>query len=342
MRRVVYAGGGHTEVTVAATILEVAAAAGVAASTVSRTFSRPELISPETRDRVLNAARELGYLPRASRGRSIGRTGNLGLIVPDIANPFFPPFIKATQNHALRSDYAVFLADTDEDPKAEQRVVSHVVKQVDGILLCSSRLPADAIRAIADETRLVLVNRVVDGIPSVLLDTGDGMRQAIDHLAALGHRSVVYLSGPGPSWSNEQRRRGLQAQARRHRMRLSTLGPYISNFAAGIQAADSVLTMDATAVLAYDDVMALGVLARLSDRGVRVPEDVSLVGCDDVAAAEMSRPALTTISARYDLAGRSAVDLLVGLIGETVTESDAVTLPTQLIIRQTTGPAPTR
>jgi LacI family transcriptional regulator len=324
---------------VAATILDVAAAAGVAASTVSRTFSRPELISPQTRDRVMTAARELGYVPRSVRTTPVGRTGNLGLVVPDIANPFFPPFIKATQNHALRSDFAVFLADTDEDPQAERRVVSHVVKQADGILLCSSRLSADIIREIARETKLVLVNRVVEGVPSVLLDTGDGMRQAIDHLAALGHRYAVYLSGPRPSWSNEQRHQGLQAQARKHHMKLRVLGPHISNFAAGIQTADSVLAMEATAVVAYDDVMALGVLARLSDRGVRVPEDISLIGCDDVAAAAMSRPALTTITVRYDIAGRAAVDLLVSLIGETISEPETVTLPTQLIIRQTTGPA---
>lgn len=325
------------EVKVGATILQVAESAGVSASTVSRTFSHPEMIRAETRGRVMTAARELGYVP-PHRGMPAGRTGNLGLIVPDIANPFFAPFVKAAQNQAMHSDLAVFLADTDEDSQAEERALQHLVKQVDGVILCSPRLPNEAIHRFADSTEMVLVNREVDGIPSVLLDTGDGMRQAVDHLAALGHGSVAYLSGPSSSWSNTERRRGLRGQASRHGMQLHFLGPYISNFQAGLQAADSVLTTGSTAVVAYDDVMALGVLARFDDRSIHVPKEMSVVGCDDIDAAAMFRPSLTTVTARCDVAGRSAVDLLVRCLTNMNVGMTSTTLPTQLLVRESTGP----
>src|SRR5512138_792177 len=125
----------------AVTIKDVARAAGVSPSTVSRALSAPELVQPDTRRRVQQAATELGYHPnRAARGLITGRTGNLGLIVPDLTNPFFPGVVKGVQTRAREFDYAVFLADTDEDPTAEADVVRNLSKQVDGIILCSPRM----------------------------------------------------------------------------------------------------------------------------------------------------------------------------------------------------------
>lgn len=121
-----------------ATIREVAREAGVSASTVSRALSTPEMVNATTRERVLRAAERLGYAPnRAARGLITGRTGNLGLIVPDLTNPFFPSVVKGVQAKAREADYAVFLADTDEDPAAEVGLVRALAKQVDGLILCS-------------------------------------------------------------------------------------------------------------------------------------------------------------------------------------------------------------
>src|SRR3954449_8845836 len=141
------------------TIRDVAGASGVHMSTVSRAFSAPHLVNPETRSRVLAAAESMGYRPnRAARALITGRTGNIGLIVADIANPFFPPLIKAAERRARLGDYHVFVADTNEDPLVEEELVQALAKQVDGVLLCSPRMTNSSIERVAREVPLVVVN----------------------------------------------------------------------------------------------------------------------------------------------------------------------------------------
>ncbi|MFB9724740.1 LacI family DNA-binding transcriptional regulator, partial [Planobispora longispora] len=181
----------------AVTIRDVARASGVHVSTVSRTFSAPHLVNAETRNRVLAVAEGLGYRPnRAARALTTGRTHNLGLIVADIANPFFPPLIKAAQAQARERDYHVFVADTDEDPVLEQELIETLCKQVDGVLLCSPRLSNRVIERLRAQVPFVVVNRRVKGLATVLMDVGQGVRAAVAHLAELGHRQVGLLSGP--------------------------------------------------------------------------------------------------------------------------------------------------
>src|SRR5688572_12017224 len=151
-----------------ATIKDVARAAGVSPATVCRALTSPELVRAATRERVVQAARDLGYSPnRAARGLITGRTANLGLIVPDLANPFFPSVVKAIQARARESDYTVFLADTDEDPTVEAELVRALSKQVDGMVLCSPRMSEDELRGVAGDTPMVMLNRRVGRIPSV-------------------------------------------------------------------------------------------------------------------------------------------------------------------------------
>ena len=196
----------------AATIRDVARAAGVSPSTVSRALTMPEMVSPTTRERVRRAADRLDYAPnRAARGLITGRTGNLGLIVPDLANPFFPSIVKAVQSRARESDYAVFVADTDEDADAELGMVRALAKQVDGLLLCSPRMSENDMQAVAAETTIVLLNRRVGRIPAITFDNADGMRQAVAHLQALGHHKIAWVAGPRASWSSRERARGLRA-----------------------------------------------------------------------------------------------------------------------------------
>ena len=148
------------------TIRDVARASGVHVSTVSRTFSAPHLVNPDTRDRVIASAEQLGYRPnRAARALITGRTHNLGLIVADIANPFFPPLIKAAESQARLRDYHVFIADTNEDPVVEADLVQALAKQVDGILLCSPRMSNDLVEQLRRVVPLVVVNRLVENIP---------------------------------------------------------------------------------------------------------------------------------------------------------------------------------
>jgi DNA-binding LacI/PurR family transcriptional regulator len=326
------------------TIHDVAQQARVSASTVSRAFTTPEIVRTATRERILRVADEVGYRPnRAARGLITGKTANIGLIVPDLGNPLFPAILKGAQARALLADHAVFLADTDEDPDLEVNLIQAMVKQVDGIVLCSSRMSDKQLRGVLNLTDLTFLNRKVAGVPVVLIDSADGMRQAVEHLAALGHKKAAYLSGPPTSWSNRERRKGLRAAAHATGVETIELGPFAPKFEAGLQAADLVLATDVTAVLAFNDLVALGFLNRLADRGVAVPDEMSVIGFDDIAFAAMCTPPLTTVFVPKESAGRAAVELLLDWLDKKSlghTGGTQRTLGTQLIVRSSTAPPP--
>jgi DNA-binding LacI/PurR family transcriptional regulator len=321
---------------VASTIRDVALESGVSVSTVSRAFTMPELVKAETLEQVRKAAAKLRYQPnRAARALITGRTGNLGIVVPDLTNPFFPAVVKGAQTRARELDQCVFLADADEDPRQEQELILHLVKQVDGFVLCASRLSTEQVRSVLQTTRVVFINRQVPGAPSVMMDPS-GAQQAIAHLAALRHERIAYVNGPGTSWSNRERRKALRSAATKAGVELVEFGPFTPSFEAGIQAGDLVIASAVTAVVAYNDLMALGILTRLNDRKVSVPQDMSVIGFDDIAMAAMATPSLTTVALPKEEAGRVAVDLLLAVLAEE--EAPTRRLPTQLIVRGSTGP----
>lgn len=334
-------GVGDERAAVAATIRDVASVAGVSPSTASRALTSSPAVSAETRARVQRAAERLGYRAnRAARGLITGRTHNLGIVVPDLGNPVFPGIVKGIQARARESDYDVFLADSDEDPPAEAKLVRALARQVDGIVLCSPRMPAQLLAEILAEVTVVLVNRQIADTPSVTFDDADGVRQAVAHLHALGHRRIAWAGGPPDSYSHHQRLRGLRAVAERFGLDLVEVGEFAPRFASGLAAADLALAAGATAVLAYNDVMALGILRRLADRGVGVPERLSVVGVDDIPFAAMAHPPLTTVAVPGERAGRAAVDLLLDLLAATDGSVPSHRmLATQLVIRSTSGPA---
>jgi DNA-binding LacI/PurR family transcriptional regulator len=318
------------------TIHDVARAARVSSSTVSRAYTTPEIVNGSTLSRVLEAARRLGYEPnRAARALATGRTGNIGVVVPDLTNPFFPAILKGAQARARQMGWSVFLADTEEDPESEYELVLGLAKQVDGVVLCSSRMAAHHIRSLWGSTRVVFLNREVAGAPAVIMDAAGGAQQAADHLIALGHRRIAYLRGPSASWSDRERRRSLRASIRRARVEIVEFGPLAPSFEAGIQGADLALASGASAIVAFNDLMALGVLSRLHDRKVVVPDDVSVVGFDDIAMAVMTTPSLTSVSVPKEEAGRSAIDLLLATLLDEPAANKR--LPGQLIVRGSTG-----
>jgi DNA-binding LacI/PurR family transcriptional regulator len=281
------------------------------------------------------------YVPDGpARSLAMGTTGSFGLVVPDVMNPFFPPFIKAAQARARDNDRDVFLADSDEDPLVESLLLRRLSKRVDGLLLCSSRLTDDQLVEIASSMPVVLFNRTVPGISSVIFDIRHGMRQAVGHLASLGHRRIGYVGGPAHSWADKQRREGLREAAGEFDLSIMDLGPNVPTLEAGIQAADMVMAASATAVIVFDDTMAIGVVSRLTARGVRVPQEISVLGHDNIGVAAMCRPSLTTIDVKCGVAGRAATDLLLrmpsGRSGPRST-ADTLELPVQLIIRDSTG-----
>jgi len=323
------------------TISQVAAAAGVDRSTVSRAFTRPAMLSSETVERVRAAAERLGYVPNhTARALSTGYYRNVALIVPDVANPFFPPLISAVQRETDRLDFCLFLGNTDEDPRQEDKLVDRFAGQVAGVILASSRLNEAQIRAHTAKRPLVLVNRDVSGIPRVLIDSGSGVEEAVAHLAELGHRTIVYISGPASSWSNRQRRNAVRRAAEKLGLRHFTVPSPIASYQAGRAVAPQVLRTGATAAIAFDDVTAHGLLAGLADNGVVVPRDFSVIGCDDVLGA-VTQPALTTVSNWSVEAGRAAVSLLFDMLQSSAISDVRYVLETHLVVRDTTRPAVT-
>lgn len=323
------------------TLSDVALRAEVSKATASRAFSRPDSVRGDTRDRILAVARELNYTPnRVARSLSNGRTGNLGLFVPDISNPFFPPLIQAVQAEAKRRDQALFVADTDEHTEDEARLVRAMAAQVDGLVLASPRMSDDDLLDVLARVPVVVVNRRTPGLPAVLVSVEQGVQQAVEHLVALGHRTLVYLSGPADSFADAERRAALTAAAEQAGLAVEVLGPFEPRFSAGLRAADLALAAGASAVLAYNDLMALGLMQRLTSRGVPIGSDVSVIGIDDIWLAPMTTPPLTTIAVPGAAAGTAAVRLLNDLLAAGVSDpAPTVRLPTELVVRASTGPA---
>jgi len=326
-----------------ATIHDVASACGVSISTVSRAISRPDLVNAATRERVLAAVAELDYQPStAARSLMSGRSMTLALLVPDITNPFFFDLVRGTQAQAAAAGYSQILIDTDESVELERQHIATAAKGADGLVLGASRLSDDALREAARSVPLTAVNRSTPGVASVVIDTPSGMVQALHHLASLGHRDVAYLSGPRSSWSNGRRWRAVQLGARQAGLSARRLGPFPPTRAAGAAAADAAVHSGVTAVVAFNDLIALGVLQRLFARGMAVPDDMSVVGCDDTFGADFCHPPLTTITASIEQVGRLATDMLLEQLRPVAPPPRVHTVPAVLTIRGSTGPAPAR
>jgi DNA-binding LacI/PurR family transcriptional regulator len=323
-------------------IREVAARAGVSPATVSRVFTRPDTVAADTRRRVIAVADELSYTPHpVARSLARGRTGNIGIVVPDIANSFSAVVTKAVQQEARRDGYALFVAGSDEIAQDEEQWARAMAAQVDGLLLLSPQMPDAALLALAGITPVVMTNRLLDGIPAVLTDAYEATGHAVEHLHALGHRELVYLAGP-QGYSNDVRLRGFRDACARLGVAASELGPFHARFSAGLRAGDLVLATSATGVIAYNDEVAVGVINRLADRGVRVPQDVSVVGYDDTQLAEMVMPRLTTVRIPAATAGTAAAGILLDVIGgRDGAVRDRLRLPAELVVRSSTGPAAT-
>ncbi|MFV0634099.1 LacI family DNA-binding transcriptional regulator [Demequina sp.] len=320
-----------------ATLRDVAIAAGVSPATASRALSAPDTVSTARRHRVIEAAERLGYQPnRSAQALASGHSGHVGLVLPDLANPSFAAIAKGVQAQARGTRYSVLVADTDEDPRAELAIVRDLQANVDGLVLCSPRMPEEQIRECAAAGPIVLVNREVEGLPSVTFDSASGVTQALQHLRALGHRHVAYIGGPTSSWSDAHRRRALDSV---DGIQVADVGSHRPVHQGGVAAADLALETGATAFLCYNDLIALGVMSRLRARDVRVPEDVSVLGFDDIGAATYVSPQLTTVAIPLTRAGHEAITLLERL---RLDDGDAHTmrLPVALVVRDSTHPLP--
>jgi LacI family transcriptional regulator, repressor for deo operon, udp, cdd, tsx, nupC, and nupG len=325
-----------------ATIHDIAAMCGVAPSTVSRALSTPDRVNIRTRERIQKVAAELNYIPNSqAKALTSGRTGAVGVLVPDITNPFYFDLIRGTQLQLKAAGYTQLLVDTEESEEVEASAVQQLQKSADGIIVAAPRLTDEGLLAAAAAMPLVAINRDVAGVPAVIIDTPAATSQALNHLISLGHRKVAYVSGPASSQSSALRWAALTTAAKEGGVQVQKLGPFAPKAHSGAAAADTAVHSGATACIVFNDLIAIGMLQRLRERGVRVPEDMSIVGCDDIFGADFCNPPLTTMSSPIEQAGRVAVTMLLARLDPFSGAGSRTrsVMPTHLTVRGSTAPA---
>lgn len=331
-----------TRRTRATTIAEVAKHAGVSPATVSRVMNGRFLGEPAIADRVRASAEELAYAPNhLARSLALGQTSAIAFVVPDLANPAFQAMLSSLSKAAGRDGYRVLVADSAESPGDEPLLVSEVRRRCDAIVLCAPRMPADELVALAGSLRpLVLINRAdarADA-PSLSIDYQSGVRGLARHLYDLGHRHLLFLEGPAGSVSNAHRIRGLaEFEREAPDVRIDRLAGGATS-EDGLAAAGPVRDSGATAVLAFNDLVAIGLLDGLAALGLRVPDDVSVTGFDDIPFARYTNPPLTTASVPHAELGAQAWRRMTALIGGETPEHDVVFHPRLEVRRSTAAP----
>jgi LacI family transcriptional regulator len=321
------------------TIYDVARAAGVAPSTVSRAFSRPGRVNAETADRIRHVAHELGYrMNPIARGLPDGRTALLAIIVADLTNPFFFEIIRSAEKTAIDSGYTLLVVDAHESGEAERQALERTLPLVEGVVLATSRLSDSAIRAVAKQRPTVVMNRVVTDVASVITDNAEGMRRAVEHLAGLGHSRMTYLAGPEASWADGMRWRAFRKTTQELGLRARRLGPFAPTLAGGLSAAQALTTHSATATVAYNDLLAIGVMRGLTRLGVEIPRELSVVGFDNIFGSDFCTPPLTTVAAPLRHFGAFAVQRLLNqLRNPSPALSVPALLPAKLVERGSTA-----
>jgi len=324
----------------APTIYDIAELAGVNPSTVSRALSKPGRISAKTEKLIQDAAKTLNYrVNPMARALPTGRTSTLGLIIADITNPMFFEVVRGAERAAALGGYTLILVESQESGEREAEAAERVAPSVDGMILVTTRLADEQIRELSDLRPLVVINRRVDGVDAIVPELEPGIEQALDHLGGLGHRSVAFLSGPGNSWMSAARWDELLERAVERGMSIVEIGPGVPTLEGGRDAISRVVASGVSAVIAYNDLMAIGLLRAAQERGLSVPGRLSIVGFDDIFGSDFTSPPLTTIRTPLGLIGELAVRRALESIGDEIPVGAGVTstLATELVVRGSTG-----
>ncbi|PWT85727.1 MAG: LacI family transcriptional regulator [Blastocatellia bacterium] len=336
-----------------ANIYDVAKRAGVSTATVSRVLSQPSVVAPATRRKVLQAVERLGFQPNSTaKNLRTHKTGKLLVTVPDISNPFFSQILQGIEGAAQREGYSVLVGDTQHDEKREESYAIMLRrKEADGLIFLGHRLPkaaADLIRAMAPRCAPVVNGCEFSpslGIPSVHIDNARAAYEAMDHLFGLGHRRIGIVTGPLVSPLSRDRLTGATSCAKAEKAERDFIvmhGDF--SIESGIAAAERLLgrAERPTAIFCFNDEMAMGVLKVARRLGIPVPEQLSIVGFDNIRFAEHIDPALTTIAQPMRQIGEGTVRLLLRILagGGDAETPESVTLPHKLVVRESTAPPP--
>jgi LacI family transcriptional regulator len=323
-----------------ATIYDVARLAEVSPSTVSRALNKPGRMSAETERKVREVAERLEFeINPSARALQTGRRMTLALMLADITNPVVFGVIRGAERGAAAAGYTLIIAESQESGESELKMLRRIQASVDGIVLATTRVSTQSIKQFAQAKPIVLVNRAESAVTSIVPDVLGGVAQLLAHLKACGHANIAYLSGPAASWMNGERWAAIVKLAPPLGMRVFEIPGRTPTMAGGAEALERVMLSPATAAIAFNDLMALGLLRAASREQIAVPGRLSIAGFDNIFGADLTTPALTTVAAPLEDVGAQAVESLVALIEDGSPRlPEASPFELQLIVRDSTGP----
>lgn len=332
------------------TLRDVADAAGVHPATASRALNPATrgLVNADTARRVIKVAESLGYRPNPiARGLKTAKSGTVGLVIPDLTNPLFPPIVRGIEGVLEPAGYSGLIVNTDNDPHRERAQIELLrSRQVEGLIVATALIEHPLLAQLRQEgVLMVMVNRRPDGIdvPSITPDDATGIDLAVDHLASLGHTRIAHLAGPANTSTGVVRARAFRNAIRDRRLDddpslVATCRYWTED--SGAEALRALLDAgaDFTAVVAGNDLIALGCYDVFAERGIDCPADMSVVGFNDMPFLDKLRPPLTTVAVPHQQIGAEAARMLLDAIADPARPARSVLLPLMLVVRGSTAP----
>ncbi|MEK7723514.1 MAG: LacI family DNA-binding transcriptional regulator [Acidobacteriota bacterium] len=328
-------------------IKDVAHEAGVSTATVSHVINQTKFVTNETRQKVLEAIEKLNFYPNAhARTLASGKSNIIGLLISDISNPFFPELVKSIEAEAFEQGFNIMLFNTNYDAGRAADYVRRLIElKVAGVALMTAELDPALIDELArKEVRAVFndIGIVSEHMSNIILDYSAGIDEAVRHLVSLGHKRIAHIAGSSRIRSGIIRRDSFVEAINRYLPDAQEMLIFEGDFRfeSGRSAATEILHLDnlPTAIVVANDMMALGAMQELKANGIKIPQDISIIGFDDIAFSSLSEPALTTVCSPRIEMGRRAIEALITTIKIPNQQGIEIRIPTYLIIRESTAP----
>jgi LacI family transcriptional regulator len=331
------------------TLRDVAEAAGVHTATASRALNpkAQRLVNAETVRRVVRAAETLGYQPNPiARSLKTAKSSTVGLVIPDLTNPLFPPIVRGIENVLESAGYSALIVNTDNDPERERALIESLrSRQVEGLIVATARLDHPLLRQLQEQdVKIVLINRRIENLqmPFVVGDDATGIALAVKHLVDLGHTRIAHIAGPQSTSTGVERSRAFRHAVRDYgAVEDPALIVECAHWSEGDGAGSMRELLDrgtgCTAVVAGNDLIALGCYDVFAERGIECPSDISVVGFNDMPFLDKLRPPLTTVGVPHHELGAEAARMLLDCIDEPERHPRSLLLPVSLVVRASTA-----
>lgn len=320
----------------------------VSPTTVSHVINKTRYVSPETSKKVQDAMEKLNYSPNLlARSLATGKTHTAGLVISDIKNPFYPEIVQGVEELAVRNDYNIFLCNTDYDVEKGLKSTGVLIrKKVDGIIIASTQAENFLIKELLDiKIAFVLVglNKTEVGADNIYLDFKAGIEEAVNYLVSLGHKKIFFISGAKNLNTTRIRENNFREVMEKNKERNLSYKIFDGNYKldGGIMCAEEILKEKElpTAIICCNDLTAIGAMKVFKNNGVKIPDDISIIGLDNITLTEIVSPTLTTINLdRYEI-GKAAMELLLNRIKNKDIPKQTRFFKTKLVLRESTAKA---